>query len=202
MSDTLLLDMDGVLADFVGSACRLFGKSESSVTQWHIEKDWGITQEEFWAKIAEAGEDFWANMEPTSEFTELIRITDNFLVVTSPSLDPACAAGKTKWLQTHLPERHRRKYLICAAKKRVVRGRFLVDDSTNNCLTFSWNSAPGEIESLGVVWPAVYNRPADRVEALREDVVKWLRLYYHGNAVQDAEEARREAMQELTKLGM
>lgn len=60
----IYLDMDGVLCDFVGAACKLHGRDPATVTHWNFFKDWGMTAEEFWRPIHEAGEDFWANLEP------------------------------------------------------------------------------------------------------------------------------------------
>ena len=44
----IFLDMDGVVADFVGAACKVHGKEVEGVGCWNFFEKWGISEDEFW----------------------------------------------------------------------------------------------------------------------------------------------------------
>lgn len=137
----ILLDMDEVLADFVGGACTFYGSSYQSVLPYWEEGKWdlvpplnaalraagrefagpdgaeapALTEEAFWRGLDER-EDFWLGLAEKPWFHQLIRETraktDEWFIVTSPSYCPACYSGKFKWLAERLGAKEARTRLI------------------------------------------------------------------------------------------
>ena len=74
----IFLDVDEVLADFVGGACAVWGTTEAEVLPYWEPGVWNmipplsralglpvtLTEEEFWAAIVERGDRFWLNLRP------------------------------------------------------------------------------------------------------------------------------------------
>ena len=135
----LLLDMDGVLVDFVGAALRLHGRDEVLDNWpdgvWDMSEVLGISGREFWHPINQAGAEFWASLEPYTWCDELVALADEtggWCILTSPSSDPSCAAGKITWLQRRFGGGFR-GFLIGPPKWVCARpDQVLVDDNDTN----------------------------------------------------------------------
>ena len=62
----ILLDMDGVVCDWIGATCRAFNKDPKEVIKvqpsgaFGIEIGLGITRDQLWETLDGIGEDFWA----------------------------------------------------------------------------------------------------------------------------------------------
>lgn len=158
----IFLDLDGVLADWSSAAIRAHGLDPFKVHErwrpgeYDLADVLGMSGNKMWQPVNDAGEDFWANLQPypwcmdlTSLCTSLARTT----ILTSPSKDPAAAAGKTRWLQAQFGSGFR-AYLIGPDKASCGRpGAVLIDDADKNCDAFRaeggaailfpqrWNSA-------------------------------------------------------------
>lgn len=108
----ILVDMDEVLADFVGGVARAF-----SIPLSEIEQHWeagcfdiiqplnkalpaSLSEGEFWSRLEWPG--FWGGLDRLPWATRLIKaigeITDNYFVVTSPSRGRYCMWEKQDWL--------------------------------------------------------------------------------------------------------
>ncbi len=62
---------------------------------------------------------------------------ENILIATSPTKDPACAAGKVDWIQANFPSWMHRQYAITPRKWFFARpGTLLIDDNQENCRLF------------------------------------------------------------------
>lgn len=115
----ILLDMDGVLANFVGGAIDAHGADERVEeqtaynfwrdwpTSWADRYEWGentMSDFEFWTACS--GHDFWAGLKPYSWTVELyseLRKIAPVKIVTAPrSRDAGCFSGKLEWLHSHL----------------------------------------------------------------------------------------------------
>ena len=139
----IFLDMDGVISDFIGGACRLFDRDDA-LRNWPLgERDapkaFGVSTSLFWEKIDGAGADYWANLEPYPWCQELIRLikeTAPFTILSAPSLGVECPTGKLRWLRAHLGAGFHdhlfghQKY-FCAKP-----GHVLIDDSEPNVNRF------------------------------------------------------------------
>jgi len=115
MNPTILLDMDGVLTDFVGAALQVhgIGRKEFDVVyeRYPAVYDFhplGMTDDEFWEPINKAGSKFWRDIKPTPWYDSMITLVEksvgrNWYIVTSPSRDrSACCLGKCLWVEQHL----------------------------------------------------------------------------------------------------
>jgi 5'(3')-deoxyribonucleotidase len=178
----ILLDMDEVLCDFVGGALAAHGwtrerfRREHKAGHWEITAALGVTEDVFWATIDARGEAFWRDLRALPWLGDLVAVADRFCpdrwhVVTAPSRNPVCAAGKVAWLRTIFNERFdryvitRHKYLLAGP------GVVLVDDREETLEKFK------EAGGVGVVFPTLHNsmyRHADRsVEYVRERLEFW-----------------------------
>lgn len=76
----IYIDMDGVLADFCGAAFRCHGHNYDHDTyprnEWEIAKVLGVTMDEFWKPIDDAGIEYWANLEPLSWAADLLKLCE------------------------------------------------------------------------------------------------------------------------------
>jgi hypothetical protein len=132
----LLLDIDGVLADFNQSAndFHKFNIDRSKMT-WSFWKQFNMTDGDFWSPL---DENFWANLPPTKELSEIISLVERFFgeyvyLCSSPCLTPGCATGKARWVEKHLPK-YSRKLLLVSDKHLFAKyGRVLIDDNEDNC---------------------------------------------------------------------
>lgn len=176
MTKHILLDMDGVLVDFIGGAYGLHQRPMPDAVPWRIWEEMGLTEEEFWAPM---GHDFWANLPWTPEGQLLVRQlelmvgAENICLLTSPCLTPGCAEGKLAWIGRHLPQ-YRRQYLLGPAKGFAAGpGKVLVDDHEKNVADF---------RSMGggaVLVPRPWNSNASHLDRY-DTPADWVRLVAFG----------------------
>lgn len=172
----IILDMDGVLAEFDKAACRVHGLPSDTVPEnWNWYSEFGITDEEFWAKIHALGDSFYRDMVTpypwAQNVVELVRSADDFVVMSSPSNDPAGYAGKKIWLDKHVPGLDP-KQLIVGSAKHLLAGpdRLLIDDGPHNIEAFV------KAGGCAFTFPQPWNDGAgirDRVEQLRDALADW-----------------------------
>jgi 5'(3')-deoxyribonucleotidase len=159
----LFLDMDGVCSNFDKAVATLHGLPENPANRrrWNWFEDLGLTVEEFWAPINEAGESFWENLEEYPWFRVLYkechRMSNNVVFCTTPSFHPGSVSGKLKWLQKRFGTRFT-NYIMCWDKTALANpDTCLIDDKPDNVRKF-WG-AMGE----AILWPQPWN--ADTVTA-------------------------------------
>jgi len=171
-----LVDMDGVLVDFVRPALALHGREEVLADwpagEWDMPGILGISSEEFWRPIHAVGARFWAELEPfvwCDPLLELVRSRGRFAILTSPSHDAGCAAGKITWLQSRLGYDFR-DFLIGPPKWLCARpGQLLIDDNDTNVERF--RERGGE----AILFPQPWNRNhalagSDPIEYINEQL--------------------------------
>lgn len=114
-----------------------------------------FTSRTFWKRI---GRNFWANALKSDECDWLISISagivgrENVFILTSPTKDPDCSAGKVKWIQRRLPGWIHRQYIITPRKYVCARpGHLLIDDSDKNLV--DWRKYDG----VGILVPRPWN---------------------------------------------
>lgn len=138
------LDMDGVIADFVGAVHEAHGRpycyADHSVRgRFDIEPIWGISVDEFWKTDTL---EFWDSIKPTPEAFEIVSMleksfgVDNIAILTSPSNGPGCVPGKRSWMRRHFPQFY--KQMIFTSAKKFLSGpsRILIDDRDKNIESF------------------------------------------------------------------
>lgn len=114
----IILDVDEVLADFTNAACKIHGIQRAALEDYRLPGVWEInetvcklanssslTKEDFWPPIDRAGDEFWAKLELLPWADELLELvtayTDDWHLVTSPSLNSSSYNGKVRWIQKH-----------------------------------------------------------------------------------------------------
>lgn len=141
---TIFLDLDGVLADFVGGICLAHSRPNpfldpANAGRYQVDEIWGMAPAEFWKPCDES---FWAFLEPTPEAEMIVELADrlvgeeNVCVLTAPSENPGCVPGKLRWLDRHFGIGRDRVLFgsckhFCAAPHAV-----LVDDHLGNAERF------------------------------------------------------------------
>lgn len=179
----VFIDMDGVLTAFIESAIELVTSVNADVVmrgwpegEYDLPAVLGMTPTEFWNRIGEAGEDFWASLKPYPWAMELYNAMADVgerIILTSPSRDPRCASGKMLWLQQffrsgklfrdYIFATSERKYLLAGPK------RILLDDSMKNVQ--QWMRVGGRAVLVPQPWnDAKPVAPDKMVEYLRERV--------------------------------
>lgn len=154
--------MDGVLSDWVGETCKIFGKIASDYdNKWiqgnpQIEKTLGISTSSLWDAINSRGSLFWENLPelPWARelYSECCKRAETFFL-TSPSHDPPSLDGKLRWICKFTGDTKFRNYLIgspkflCASKNTV-----LIDDTDIKIEDFRKNGGSG------VLFPQPWNK--------------------------------------------
>lgn len=143
----ILLDMDGVLSDFLSGALVVLNMKYDrnhtidsyarSYGQWNTFDFYGISEEDFWSTI-ERHRRFWINLNPIpwadKLYKELKKLGD-VTIVTSPSLDYDCASQKLEWLDKHLGVKSNEVFI--GSRKYLMAGNgILIDDNKGNCDKF------------------------------------------------------------------
>jgi 5'(3')-deoxyribonucleotidase len=164
----ILLDMDGVVANFVAASCAAHGRPEENINHWDYFTSWGITENQFWEPINAAGRDYWANLPVYPWFDELVALVKDadpkFTICTKPSKQADCLAGKLDWIHRYFGK-HFRRYIFATDKSILAKpGRLLIDDSDLNCEQFS--AAGGS----AFLWPQPWNIH----RSCPPDAIKWL----------------------------
>lgn len=166
---TILLDMDGVLADFVGGICRLRGEEVRWPDHNRLPEFFGYgSSTEMWSYIDTEGDTFWRQLEILPWARQLVDVCQQHgrvMICTSPSANPACAAGKMQWLQNFFSDRFFREFVItprkwvCAGPRTV-----LIDDHPRHCQEFQ--QAGGH----AFLWPMPWNADERETGMTQEQV--------------------------------
>ncbi len=147
---TVLLDMDGVIADFIGGACKAHGKEspylhEANLGKWDIDKIWGMSPEEFWEPLNSV--EFWRCLDKTDEADYIVSAlvgiysVAGVAICTRPpdSFYGGAVDGKRQWIARHYPDLL--DNMIFCVDKSLCAGReiLLVDDNDMNVRRFEDN---------------------------------------------------------------
>lgn len=172
----ILLDMDGVLVDFLSGALKAlnrdFGRDitieeyAEKFGQWGTYDYYGITIKEFWNSI-HTTPDFWMNLEPLPWYKELYALLSEMgevTILTTPSLDPACAMQKLQWLRYYLDIDSDAVFM--GSRKYLMAGNgILIDDYFKNVDAF--RSAGGE----AILVPSNWNTNGLTFERIKNTIL-------------------------------
>jgi len=178
----ILLDMDGVLCNWVKPVCELLDVPyQETLDNWkvgthNLAGNLEMDRAKVWEVIDSAGEDFWANLELfpwTEDMWEHCESLADTYILTCPSLHPQSLSGKLRWMQKHR-NRFFRKYLVgppkflCAAEDTL-----LIDDKDENIEKFI------ERGGNGILFPQPWNRnhelatePAVRLKYVKDQLAE------------------------------
>lgn len=141
-----LLDMDGVIVDFVTGIEQLIGRTNIYGNP-NLEGVWDFLpyiglQQNFLRSLSR---EFWAELKPTEECFELIEILErrfqpeNVCILSSPVNSSGCVAGKLDWINKYIPQ-YSRRYLFGNQKQFCAHsGTVLIDDADHNCDGFEYS---------------------------------------------------------------
>lgn len=143
MGKIILVDMDGVMVDFISGACGLWGE-DGLPEHWPLgvkgaQQALGLTDDDFWERIDSAGIGFWANLAEYDWFADfdfLLRSLGEVYYLSSPSRSVNSIAGKKIWLDKRFGSAFRN--FIFTPAKRLLAGpdRILIDDYERHCREF------------------------------------------------------------------
>jgi len=175
----ILLDMDGVLVDFVGGAAKAHGWTHDQLVQvwppgqYEIAEPMGLTLDEFWQPINETGEQFWLQLEPLPWIHDILHLLVtietvtgvDWYIATTPSHHSSSYSGKVKWLQEFFGQDFDR--FILTGHKHLLAGNgqtVLIDDNRSNVDKFV--RAGGEALLFPARWNALHQFADDPVPHL------------------------------------
>lgn len=167
----ILLDMDGVLADFVTRSVEVAKLPISSdlVSEWNYFKKY-MSSSEFWQCI-DNYEGFWENLDPHPWAYELVSLCKSFGSVyyaSAPALHHNCCEGKIKWLRKHnFMSSKKNEFMFGPEKWLMARhGRVLIDDNEENVKNFTF--AGGE----GYLFPQNWNSGVVKIDRVTDLKIK------------------------------
>lgn len=138
MISQILIDLDGVLTDFVAGATavhRALG-TEIDPTEYSL----GLDDDAFWEPINAAEYAFWRDLPTLPWMDQLVFLASlygEWSICTKPSNEPFCAAGKIMWLKKHFGSEFKR-YTLAKHKYHLAKpGYVLIDDHDGNCARFN-----------------------------------------------------------------
>ena len=169
MIECILLDMDGVIANFIQAAIEATGVPITH-GQWST---WNahfahMDDSEFWERIARRPS-FWRDVKPypwAEELVEMCRAVAPVVFCSTPVTDPKCASQKIEWLRLNrFMAQNQNDYIFTHNKGLCGHpSRLLIDDGQHNIEAFEaaggrtilfpqpWNSdreySPQELLSL------------------------------------------------------
>lgn len=174
----IFLDMDGVIADFVGGALRLTNSADPYV-QEHNKGKFDVfsllsppmTETQFWSKT---NYDFWRTLQKTKEADELVGLLtasfggDAICVLTKPGPTFGCHDAKRDWLREHFPSLSDR--LLCASAKHFCAhpSSILIDDNESNVRNFA--SAGGHAILFPRPWNSFHSQSFDPVAEMKKQL--------------------------------
>lgn len=163
----ILLDMDGVIADFVGRSIEVAGLPVTSemINKWDYFDEY-MSSKEFWDKI-DNHEGYWENLDPYPWADDLVRTCKSLGTVyyaSAPALHHNCCEGKIKWLRKHgFMSKSKNTYMFGPDKWLMARkGRILIDDSQENIKNF--NYAGG----IGYLFPQTWNNGEIKIDRVTD----------------------------------
>lgn len=187
---TIFVDMDEVLTDFVGGACRAHGFTNQEVAANRAAGEWSIQpalaklkgkkvvdDKEFWEPIHHLGSRFWEELHPLPWFGEMIKLvnslTDSWYIVTAPSKDPHSYSGKAIWIARYFAPEIAFHHMIPTPNKYLLANpdTILIDDREETVRKFR-NTRHGK----GCVFPSLGNS----LYKYADDPVGFLKTHYFG----------------------
>jgi hypothetical protein len=143
-----------------------------------------FTVDSFWGAI---DRDVWATTPRSQEANTLLHVCvelvgrENVFILSTPTLDPDCLAGKLEWIHAEMPHWIQRQYImsprkwVCASQHAV-----LIDDSDENIT--QWRLFGG----VGIVMP----RPWNMFHGYTDHAYEWVEdclvsdIFKHGMQIQ------------------
>lgn len=141
MIDEALLDMDGVLVNFIEGALKLYNVEVDPYTlpenlgDWHINRMLGMDYKSFMAPMTV---EYWRDLNWMPDGPDILAAIErkfgkeNICLLSNPSASSKAMEGKMLWIERHLPS-YRDRFLF-GPSKQFAGGheRILIDDGDIN----------------------------------------------------------------------
>ena len=169
MGNTIFLDLDGVIVDFISGVLEWYNidKQHDDMVGWNdIITASGKSTVKFWQGLD--SRDFWLGLkkyEYADEILDMVsRAEADTCILTSPAFH--IAGYRQDWIQDNMPDYFTEgRYLIGPAKAYCsYQGAFLIDDSDSNCKLFD------KFDGVSILFP----QPWNNMREYAPDNVKWL----------------------------
>jgi 5'(3')-deoxyribonucleotidase len=177
----VLLDVDGVIADFLTPAIQVMEEVSGqplhpeALNDWNLFRNYdGKTRNKFYEVFHSKG---WClNLKPYEgalEGVNLLRTEADVYFVTSPMHGPYWAYERACWLQKYFDAKL--DHIIQTNAKHVCTGRTLVDDKPDHAE--NWQRA--NPKSVAILWDRQYNQRSNHYP--RGDSWEWVLEVTMGN---------------------
>lgn len=137
---TIFLDMDGVIANFVGSLEKHLNEDLSELDQWNIGKY--LERDDIDNIINTLDHGFWSNVQPYDNLQEIVQLCEyysqnNVFLCSSPPNHSGSYSGKKAWVDKHLPAKYSRRLILMKQKHLLAnKHHTLIDDGEYQTLPF------------------------------------------------------------------
>ena len=176
MINTIFLDMDGIITDFVGGVCRVLNKPNPYPELTRDYTFWNAWPEISTKDVdAVCNQDFWHHLEWIYDGRDTLRAIKDTLglekmyLVTYPMPNMESPTGKWLWVRDNLPSYLKRTIITQASKSFLARpDALLIDDKNENIEEFV--AAGGQ----GLLVPRHWNRGYKQVDNTANVVRKYL----------------------------
>lgn len=164
MIEQVLLDMDGIITNFVKGICNAHNRpdpynGDEHLGEFDMAKIWKMSNREFWKPCDYS---FWRTLDWMPDGKQIVALVESLIdeskirVLTAPSSNDGCYDGKKDWLRFNLPGYK----MIAGSDKEFCSAphRLLIDDRDENVKKY--------IESGGIAFlvPRPWNSAHDRQE--------------------------------------
>lgn len=137
----LLLDVDGVICNFIDGLIRSHGWpfTHADFDSWDYHQKHGVSDAEMWEPTNDGK--WWLGLDPYPYASQLVSDlykSWDIVFCTSPSRDSTCPSQKVQWLRKHgFMKEHDVNYQIGKRKElNAGSGAVLLDDSDDNVRKF------------------------------------------------------------------
>jgi 5'(3')-deoxyribonucleotidase len=161
----IYLDIDGVLADFVGATAKLYDFDPCVVTCWDYYPLIGTTEGKFWNGIRDAGRYFWKHIQPYPWMSELFdecRRRGDVTLLTAPpprvDVRSEMITGRIEWIHYWFGDDFYDYFVGCRKERLAADDAVLIDDSDSNCRRFSHKGG------RSILFPQPWNENRDSAE--------------------------------------
>jgi len=178
---TIILDMDGVMVDLLKGLSKIIGLDMSKYPLGEYDLWKAFPQQMKGFSWDDLGEDFWANLEPTAEASQIMEMIHghNSFIFTCPinfydgKLIKGCIEGKLRWLEKHMPEHYKNELYLFGRHKHFIttQNTILIDD--NNEYVKEFSSAGGKAILFPRIWNSEHENADIGMELVRAVFETW-----------------------------
>lgn len=165
MITEVLLDMDGVLVNFIEGTLALHEIEVNPYSlpenhgSWDVDKMIGISYQDMMSPMTV---EFWRDLNWMPDGPDILRTIEkkfgreNVCLLSNPSASSKAMEGKLLWIERHIPD-YRNRFLFGPSKQFAGHhARLLIDDSDSNIKQYACRKTKTKYPSILV--PRLWNR--------------------------------------------